>query len=165
MKDRNELYSFGRYGFHKGFYNDESPAESLMDIQYTDFWEYPEDDEFPYYNAYSLLCGSCHLFALALQKIFNYNAYIIEEKCRKGFHAFCQIYVNRKWYYVDARGITSSFDEFMDIAKTFVTDEYIIRPIEFSDIEEWNVDDNYTEEGLAFAEAVIRKYKECYEFV
>jgi len=162
MKDKNALISFGRYGFHKGFYNDENPTESLLNIKYNDFWEFPEDDEFPYYTAYPLLCGSCHLFALSLQKIFNYNAYIIEGKNRKGFHAFCQIYKNRKWYYVDARGITSSFDEFMDIAKTFVTDEYIIRPIDSSDIEEWNQDDNYIEEAYAFAEAVIQRYKECY---
>ena len=162
MKDKNALISFSRYGFHKGFYNDEKPTESLIKIKYNDFWELPEDDEFPYYTAYPLLCGSCHLFALSLQKIFNYNAYIIEGKNRKGFHAFCQIYKNRKWYYVDARGITSSFDEFMDIAKTFVTDEYIVRRIDSSDIEEWNENDNYFEEACAFAEAVIQRYKGCY---
>lgn len=162
MKDKNVLYSFERYGFHKGFYNDEKPTESLLKIKYDDFLEFPDDDEFPYDTAYSLLCGSCHLFALSLQKMFNYNTYVIEGKNRKGFHAFCQIYKHNKWYYVDARGITSSFDEFMDIAKTFVTDEYIIRPIDSSDIEEWNGDVHYNEEAYAFAEAVIQKYKECY---
>lgn len=162
MKDKNELNIFGRYGVHKGFYNDENATESLLHINYNDFWELPEDDEFPYDTAYSLLCGSCHLFALSLQKIFNYDAYIIEGKNRKGFHAFCQIYKDRKWYYVDARGVTSSFDEFMDVAKTFVTDEYIIRPIDSTDIKEWNENESYIKEAYAFAEAVIQKYKECY---
>ena len=49
----------------------------------------------------------------------------------------------------------------MDIAKKFVTDEYIIRPVDSNDIDEWK-GDSYSEEGCAFAEAVINKYKECY---
>ena len=32
-----------------------------------------------------------------------YEPYIIESKNGIGFHAFCQIYENRKLYYVDAR--------------------------------------------------------------
>jgi hypothetical protein len=99
---------------------------------------------------------------VALNKVLGYSTYIIEGRNKKGFHAFCQIYANRKWYYVDARGITSSFDEFMEAAKTFVTDEYIIRPVEPSDIEGWEKDCNYNKEAYAFSEAVINKYRECY---
>jgi hypothetical protein len=50
----------------------------------------------------------------------------------------------------------------MDIAKTFVTDEYIIRSIDSNDIDEWEKDSNYDKEAYAFAKAIIEKYKDCY---
>ena len=43
-----------------------------------------------------------------------------------------------------------------------MTDEYIIRPVNSNDIDEWERDSDYNEEAYAFAEAVINKYKECY---
>lgn len=164
MNNRETFCVFMRNEHHKGFYNDGKPEESLLKIYYSDFFEYPDDSEFPYDTAWSLLCGSCHYFVLSLNKEFGYSPYIIEGKTKRGFHAFCQICIGKKWYYVDARGITSSFDEFMDVAKTFVSDEYIIRPVTSDDIVEWENDEFYKEEGRAFADAVIKKYKECYSF-
>ena len=52
----------------------------------------------------------------------------------------------------------------MDIAKSFVSDEYIIRPVDADDIEDWESDFDYNKEAYAFAEAVIEKFRECYEF-
>lgn len=160
MSYRNELRIFNHNEHHKGFYNDDNPTDPLYDIKYTDFWDEIDEDS-PYYFAHSLLCGSCHIFALSLQRLLNYCPYIIEDK-NKGYHAFCQIYKNGTWYYVDARGITSSFDEFMTVARTFIRGEYIIREVSQEDIEEWKNEDYYTEEGYSFAQAIIEKYKECY---
>lgn len=162
MCNKGTFISFRRHGFHKGFYNDNDFNESLQNIRYSDYFEPPDDEEFLHTCAYYLLCGSCHIFALSLKKIFAYDAYIIEEVNDKGFHVFCQIYENRQVYYIDARGITTSFDEFMDVAKTFINDEYIIRPVESSDIEKWTEGDPYIDKGYAFAEAIIENYKECY---
>lgn len=162
MSNKEPMCVFNRYEYHKGFYNDEDPTKALLKIYYTDFFEYPGDDDFPYDTAHELLCGSCHHFALSLKKALNYNPYIIEGINGRSFHAFCQIYKNKKWYYVDARGITSSFNEFVDIAKIFVSDEYIIRPVYSNDVDEWERDSDYNEEAYAFAEAVIEKFKECY---
>lgn len=61
MKDRKDFISTCQYGWHKGFYNE--------DVDYTDLFECPDDDEFPYDSAHSLLCGSCHHFALASNKV------------------------------------------------------------------------------------------------
>ncbi len=139
MDKRSELISFGRCAWHKGFYNDKNPEESLRDIRYTDFFvTLPNDDDFVYSDAHPLLCGSCHLFALALSNVLGYTPYIIESKNQKGFHAFCQTYQKRHLFYIDARGATTSFDEFMDIAKIFVHGEFIIREITTQKIEEWN---------------------------
>ena len=162
MKERSEFYSMGCYGWHKGFYNDDDCENTLLHIRYSDYGEVPDDDMFAYDSVYSLLRGGCHVFALSLQKVLGYNAYIIQGNNKVGFHAFCQIYKKGKWYYIDARGITTSFDEFMKVAGSFVSDEFTIRPIDSSDIEEWKKDDNYFTEACLFAEAVIKEYKECY---
>ncbi len=156
------MVSTCQYGWHKGFYNENDIMDALYAVNYTDFFEEPDDDEFPYDSAHSLLRGSCHHFALSLQKVLGYNPYIIEGNNKTSFHVFCQIYQRRSWYYIDARGITTSFDEFMSVAREFVSDEYTIRPVTPDDIEEWEKDSDYNEEAYAFSEAVIEKYKECY---
>lgn len=162
MHDWKEFVSACQYGWHKGFYNDDDFRKSLGKISYTDFFKSPDDDEFPYDSAYSLLCGSCHHFALSLQKLLKYNPYIIKECGDRGFHVFCQVCRKGICYYVDARGITSSFDEFMMVAHEFVRDEFTIRPVTEADIKDWMQDSNYDKEALSFSEAVIKKYEECY---
>ncbi|CAI3292648.1 hypothetical protein CIRMBP1284_00967 [Enterococcus cecorum] len=162
MVKRGELVSFNTYGWHKGFYNDEKYSDSLLKIYYSDFFEEPDDDEFPYVSANELLNGLCNHFAISLNKIYKYNVYVIQQNDKRGFHAFCQIYKNRQWYYADARGITSSFDEFLSGVRTFVGDEFTIRPMSVDDVEEWEKDCKYNDEAYAFSEAVIKKYSECY---
>lgn len=164
MGDRGVFLSVGNYGWHKGFYNDNDFEDTLLNIQYNNYFEEPDDEDFPHTCAYYLLCGSCHIFALSLNKVLGYNAYVIEEVNSKGFHVFCQVNKKGKVYYIDARGITTSFDEFMEIAQRFVKDEFIIRPVDSHDIDEWKDDDNYDKEGYEFAEAVIKEYSECYSF-
>ena len=162
MKDRNTFVSLQHYGWHKGFYIDEDFDDTLSHIYYEDFFECPGDEEFPYTSACQLLRGSCNHFALGLQNVFGYTPYIIEGDNKVSFHSFCQIYKKGIWYYVDACGVTTSFDEFMDVAKEFVSDKYTIRVVSDKDIKEWKDEDYYTE-ALSFAEAIIKKYKECYE--
>lgn len=165
MDRKGDLISFSSYGWHKGFYNVDDVddiTDALLKIRYTDFFEYPDDDEFPYDSAHSLLRGSCNHFAVALKNVLGYTPYIIEETDKKGFHAFCQVYKNGRLYYVDARGVTSSFDEFMVVAREFVRGEYTIREATRDVIEEWESGSEYNDEAYAFAEAVIKEYIECY---
>ena len=51
----------------------------------------------------------------------------------------------------------------MDVAKTFVTDEYTINPIVQADIDDWKQDDKFYDKAAAFAEAIIEKYKSYYK--
>lgn len=106
--------------------------------------------------------GSCNYFAVSLRNIFNYNVYVIEQKDKKGFLAFCQTYKNRQCYYIDVRGITSSFNEFLAGINTFVGDEFIIRPMEEFDLYEWEKDFNYNSEAYEFSEVIIKQYRELY---
>ena len=64
--------------------------------------------------------------------------------------------------YVDARGVTSCFDEFMEIANDFVNGEFIIRPVTEDDISEWEKGFDYNDEAYMFSEAIIKKYKSYY---
>lgn len=162
MPQKKDLISFGRCGLHKGFYHDKDIMKSLSHIRYTDYFEYPDDEYFPYDSAAVLLKGSCNHFAVSLHKILGYNPYIIKGKNNKGFHAFCQIYRSGIFYYVDARGITTSFDEFMTVASEFVSDEFTINPVTEKDIEEWETNSEYDEEAYAFAEEVIKEYIDYY---
>lgn len=164
MDAREDFIIFRNYGRHKGFYNDDNYLESLIQIKYTDFFDEHNDDEFPYYAAENLLNGSCNHFAVSLKNICNYNVYVIQEIKNRGFHAFCQIYKNEQWYYVDVRGITSSFDEFINGIKTFVGNEFTIRSMSPDDLIEWEKDFNYNDEAYAFAEAMIKKYYNYYTF-
>ena len=149
-------------GFHKGFYNDNNAEESLVEIAYTDYFDSEPCDDFAYGDAHAFLCGSCQLFALCLSKIFGYQAYLIESKDTIHFHVFCRVSKENIVYYIDARGVTTSFDEFMEIARIFVPDAYTIREISTLDIESWNCDEEYLEEALAFAEAIIKGHEENY---
>ena len=158
----DDLISFCSYGWHKGFYNTDNITDALCKIRYTDFFEYPDNEEFPYDSAHSLLRGSCNHFAVALKNVLGYTPYIIETTDKRGFHAFCQVPKNRDLYYVDARGVTSSFDEFMVVAREFVRGEYTISHATPDIIEEWESGSEYNDEAYAFAEAVIRKYIGCY---
>lgn len=162
MDRTGDLISFENFGWHKGFYNTDDITDALCKISYTDFFEYPNDDEFPYDSAHSLLRGSCNHFAVALKNVLGYTPYIIETIDKRGFHAFCQVSRNGRLYYVDARGVTSSFDEFMVVAREFVRGEYTISQATSEVIEEWESGSEYNEEAYAFAEAMIRKYLEYY---
>ena len=163
MSRRDELIYFERiwHEKHKGFYNDSDPEQRLRNIYYTDFFEKPDDKFFLYVDAHQLLRGSCHLFALSLSKILGYSPYLIEDKSG-GFHAFCQVYKNNQLFYIDARGVTTSFDEFMDVAGEFVVGEFCVRRISGQEIEEWESNEECYEEALAFAEVVIKEYEDCY---
>lgn len=162
MGNRAEWDSLGVFGFHKGFYNDEDYLKSLQNIHYSDFFEVPDVGDFVYHSAYVLLNGSCNHFAVALSKLNNYNAYIIQPNDSECFHAFCQFYTNKYWYYADVRGITTSFDEFIHGIRGFVGGEFTIRKMSSIDIENWEKEFKYNNEAYSFSEAIINKYSECY---
>lgn len=159
MCNNGNLVHFNSGEVHKGFYNNGNPTFALSNIPYSDFFEEPDGD-FPYSSARDLLCGSCDSFALSLYKLLNYSPYVIRETTGKGFHAFCQIYKNKKWYFVDARGMTTSFSEFVGDIRLFVDSEFIIQPVSNNDIMEWKLHNEYSNEGLKFAEAFIKKYSD-----
>lgn len=161
--DRSRYHPVNGNELHKGFYCDNNNFANLEEIDY-DGHLTQIDDEDHLTLAGCLLRGSCQAFALKIEEILGYKAFVIEERERDRFHAFCQTNLNGKTAYIDARGVTTSFDEFMEVAKEFVEDPYNIRRIDEKDIARWQCSsDNSHEEHLALAEAVIKANIGCYK--
>lgn len=171
MDKRKEFVFFNENEFHKGFYNDCDYSLSLDCIEYEDFFGICESDDedkdeiASYGEAGVFLKGACHRFAFMLNKIFGYPMYVIKGKDdRSSFHAFCIIDYKGKKCYVDARGITSSLDEFKNvIEKEFVLGEHEIEPIGRDFVEENDFEAKYITEIDSFAEIFINQYRVCYE--
>lgn len=165
MHETKNCKSTGYLNWHKGFYSEKDAVKALEIIDYSDCFECSdpdEDDRFIYSSADHLLHGECTCFALALKDIFGYFPCIIERKGGVGFHAYCQKTKNGKTYYIDARGVTESFEEFMTVAREFVGDEYIVRTVTEKELKDWVSDDEYYEYALAFSTALINDYKDYY---
>ena len=66
------------------------------------------DEHFVFDNADVFRQGVCQIFAYALHKRFGYKVYVIRVEI--GCHIFCKTLDNQ---YVDVRGMTHSFNEFI----------------------------------------------------
>lgn len=149
---------------HKGFYCDDNNFANLKEIDYEGHLAQIDDEEH-LTSAECLLRGSCQAFALKVEAILGYRAFIIKSYNGRGHHVFCQAIINGKNAFIDARGVTTSFDEFMEVAAEFVKGPFVIRSVDEKDIAEWqrNSDTNSHKEHLALAEAVIKANIECYK--
>lgn len=152
---------------HKGFYCDENNFEHLEGIDYRGHLEDLDDDDGCHYTKGGcLLRGACQAFALALENKLGYEPYIIHNPDGyDSYHVFCREEKDGKLYYIDARGVTDSFDEFMEVAKEFVARDYVIRLAMPEDVEVWECNAAAVEchfEPTRFAEAVISANLECY---
>ena len=163
--DRNIFRPVNGTEKHKGFYCDDNDFENLREIDCDGHLTQIDDDEEHLTSAECLLRGSCQAFALKVEDILGYKAFIIQEYGGKGHHVFCQATLNGKNAFIDARGVTTSFDEFMEVAGEFVEGPFIVRRINEEDIAEWerNSDSNSHKEHLALAEAVIKANTDCYQ--
>lgn len=161
--DRSKYLPVNETEIHKGFYCDDNCA-GLEEIDYNGHLSHIDDDEEHLTSGGCLLRGSCQAFALKIEEILGYKAFIVEERDGNGHHVFCSANLNGKTAYIDARGVTTSFDEFFEVASEFVKKPYRIRRVNKADITGWSEAscDNSHEEHLALAEAVIRANIECY---
>lgn len=131
--------------WHRGFYCDDDDGKYRGLEEYPYIIDYPEiDEDVAGLTASGYLRGSCNIFALALESEFQYPAFIIENASDgKSFHAFCQVCKNGIFYFVDARGVTTSFDEFLLVAREFADREFIVRRVDDDDRKNWAQDDDF----------------------
>lgn len=147
--------------FHKGFYengkdNIRTQLEKIRSINPAKVFK---NGDCIYYEANNFLHGICHIFAYVLHQKFGYD--ILELRSQSGtmVHWCCISEYSGKEIYIDVRGATTDYDEFLwefqpDIgkapSKTKITD--------LADYwEEWK-----EEEQLKFADEIITKYYNYY---
>ena len=75
---------------HKGFYCDNNNYANLKEIDFDGHLAQIDDDEEHLTSAGCLLEGSCQAFAMQVEEILGYEAFIIKECNGKGHHVFCQ---------------------------------------------------------------------------
>lgn len=143
MQDRSN-YVVRDEARHKGFYCDDDGKFRGLE-KYPYIIDSPEiDEDLAGLTAACYLKGSCNIFALALESVFQYPLFVIENDIDgKSFHAFCQVLLNDDFSFIDARGVTTSFDEFLLVAREFIDREFIVRCVSDADRESWAQDDDF----------------------
>lgn len=148
MQSRSD-FVVGDRAMHRGFYCDDDCGKFNGLEEYPYIIDHLEiDEDVASLTASGYLRGSCNIFALALESEFQYPSFIIENALenasdRKSFHAFCQVCKNGIFYFIDARGVTTSFDEFLLVAREFADREFIVRRVDDDDRKNWAQDDDF----------------------
>ena len=150
--------------FHNGHYLSTNIDQSLTEIRNGKYNEINCGDEdavdYRYETSDVFLHGSCQLFSLALHKRFGYDAYKITWD-GKHIHYFCMIDFGKTKIYVDVRGMTTNFDEFV---ATFYPGllhiPYSIEPQDITEDEDLSAEGDIT--GYAFANEIIERYPNYY---
>ena len=150
--------------FHNGHYLSANIDQSLTEIRNSKYSEIKSDDEatidYHYETADIFLHGSCQLFSLALHKSFGYNAYKITWKGRH-IHYFCMIDLGKHKIYIDVRGMTTDFNEFvLTFCPGLLHSPYSIEPQNIAEDEILNDEGDVT--GYAFANEIIERYPSFY---
>lgn len=143
MQSRSDYVKKGEVR-HKGFYcDDDGRFSGLGDYPY--IMNHPEiDEDVAGLTASCYLRGSCNIFALALESELQQPSFIIENASDgRSFHAFCQVCKNGTLFYIDARGVTTSFDELLLVAREFADREFIVRRAGDDDRKNWAQDDDF----------------------
>ena len=159
MKNMNQ-----RKTFHNGHYISANIDQSLTEVCNSKYGEIKCDDEdavdYRYETADIFLHGSCQLFSLALHKNFGYNAYKITWEGRH-IHYFGMIDLGKHKIYIDVRGMTADFNEFVfTFYPGLLNIPYSIEPQNITEDEMLNDEGDVT--GYAFANEIIKRYPSIY---
>ena len=108
---------------HSGFYTErdmlvQDYKDEIEDIdfrfEFMDGLDFFYQDELSCIDMYKYLHGYCYLFALMLSKVFGYKIKSFWTSKDNLIHAFCVTQSkDGKEYYIDARGYTDDYDEFI----------------------------------------------------
>ena len=113
-----------------------------------------------YYNAHLFLHGICHVFAYALHLKYGYQILELKNETGSMVHWCCISKYKGKKVYIDVRGITSDYNEFIDEFQPDIGE----RPIQNIITNLNNYEDEWDAEQLVFANEIISKYKHYYLF-
>ena len=138
-----------KYIVSKGFYNTnkDNVIEKLLKIHSNKPAVSINGGEYVYYDAEVFLHGYCHIFAYALYQKFGYDIYELSNSSDNVIHWCCISKYNEIDVYIDVRGITSNFNEFLTEFQPTVGLKPEMKIVD--DIEKYN--DEWMQELLDFA--------------
>ena len=162
MSDADPFHTRYHSGVEENYRGMSERLTKILNPQFSD----PEDDSSEFHNVYEdasiFLQGSCQLFSLALHQEFGYDAFEI----RQGIfcHFFCKATYAGEPIYIDVRGMTTSWEEFLSGTYADFHDYDEITPQDIEETAKLNdPDDLYAKDGLAFAKYLIHEYPEYYD--
>lgn len=101
-----------------GFYTElDALKRKCMDSKFEDAgWDFLENKcNNGSISAYSFLHGLCWVFALVLNEIYGYRIVAFHDPNDGSLiHAYCETKIDRRTLYVDVRGCTDNYKEFME---------------------------------------------------
>ena len=157
---RSNMIPFGNGDYHKGLFIDGRLSvdfeRELDKVTFGKCEIFPCDADLPCpyedSSAQIFLHGSCDLFAKQFREKFNYDIYEILDKKGRPIHWYAQSNYQGRPAYIDVRGATTNFEEFLYEFKFLAGDDYEIhqRNDDMSHIGE-----DWVETGIQFAKYVI----------
>lgn len=159
------MQSNGDFHFHKGHYLEDDIDDSLCKVENEEYSQIQCEDkdaaDYLYIYARLFLYSSCHLFALALYEEFKYKTYEIKDHKDRLIHVFCMATYRGQPVYIDVRGITTDFVEFVSAFYIILRDGYRIVAY---DIEgDRGLEEDGDKTGYRFAQSIIKKYRGYYD--
>lgn len=147
---------------HNGFYDERETLEDDLDedldfsfMENTDAGS--KTDKGRKLDAFDYIHGLCYYFAQQLQKTFGYKIQAVYDEEGDAIHAFCvDTLDDGRTVYIDARGCTTDFEEFIEEYEDFV-DADEAEPVDFVPKIK------FTKAGIKGAENLINEYKEYYD--
>lgn len=155
----NKMIKTSNGNFHKVFYESckENYMKQLLNIRSNN-----QDMELKtYYSAEFFLHGICHIFAYDLHREFGYDILELKNKSGGMTHWCCVSDYNGKNLYIDVRGATTDYNQFLEEFQPDMGEHPLERIIAEQDLIDIN-DDFEDEEQLKFADNIIERYYNYY---
>ena len=117
------IFNLHETGFYKKGRKNGIPADKLSELLDNEYYFYL--DKMPYPGG-CFLHGICDVFATALHNMFGYEIREIRSEDDTIIHAFCTYAKDNRILYIDARGITSSYEDLISPFYRYVTDKSLL---------------------------------------
>lgn len=97
---------------HNGFYEELDVLKKDIGDE-CDFGFLENEEIKNHFNAYDFLHGFCDVFAIVLNNLFSYDMECIMNE--DGLvHAYCKKEINGRTFFIDVRGVTDNYGEFIE---------------------------------------------------
>lgn len=161
----NKMIQSSDGNFHKGFYESckENNMAQLLNIRSNNPAEISKTGECFYYYAENFLHSICHIFAYVLHQKFGYDILELQDESGCMVHWCCVSDYKGRELYIDVRGATTDYYEFLSEFQPSIGKNPLKRKINEKDLVDYA--DEWIEEGqIRFANEIIEKYYNYYSY-